>query len=1197
MEDNREAAADLKLWEQEKQALEERIAGLAVSELHAAGASLLSGRILLQAGSGELDGEKLWDSLDVKHTDDVSDTSGIDRLRMKLAEARRSTDDQVQQAVSADEGAYHWFLSQTNQAAASSRETLCAEVALLHTHISTMDSNGLCGAKADVLMGNLADLLKETFYQRHTRPSFAAWARVTANSALVRTSFDCLFRGLGSKGAARSVMNSLAIRMREKPSLDMFKVVTGLMMRIFRRPPFRAPFLSWAFAARRNRLLWSRASRLIFSTFTAKLRRIVRAWWKLCSNRRRHFELIIRRTSVIAFRRSQLFFRVWSHEVSDASKILVFGRRMGHTQRRSVLQQRLSLWRKHAQAIVRIKKGWHALKARRLFRALWKPFKGWIVVAMGQALRTPDPHKQSTLSSHADPSTAGSQTWSLELTAHLGRLLLYRSYRMQLRHKERWCCKKRLSGYMRRSIRAWTCMIRDSSIVARFTRARLVRARVRANADAFKIWAFQHPRRVNAMQIMSSHDGTGASPCGVETPQPRKDEFEIVDQAAAHAARLFEYIMPVQLRPICGTPASDKGARHVYFIWKNVITHFEGRMASRRNARACGQALDGWLAYQTTKSNLHSKHALFQLKWCLAPMTLAFARWSAWSCTSRCRRSILAKGLRQREVDLLICGLDSWKHNRRRHLKYSRHNRVTEHKSFMRKTELLVEVTFHWRHECKKAKVRAVAGERLAKRTRRFRLQKAFLHFMIELGQHSNAAITMPSWTRSVVDQAAREHFAFNVIDATSEAARSSHLMQYAFVFWAQLSQRRAAIMEKCHYRTHTRPLNRVFKTWSKFACFKRQMFPKFQRCVQRFIRITLRSALEFWQAYASICCILARRARNFLAAKNYRQCQHLLQFWHAYSASRLTLAQRAALLVDLGEVKHAKTLSRNAIQYWNTYANVRVLVGARLGRVLASRRERIKVSIIREWTHYMKHNQTVERFARRHGFAKMYRNWAAISKEKAKLARKGMQLVQQCEIRALRRAFTGMCHRMVTAEIAWQYRSSLRHIEVGSCSGHALRVWVKYMHQCRAQKSFHSIHNPQRLKVLLTSAFREWWFRSRRIYQLRLVLRTVRLANRHNLRGILYRWRHRMRDKQIRIAQRAKTVAREAHFLCCTVFRVWGLHVSALLTDINFRMVAIEHEQLRFAPSSASIHSFIRCTCVTPHSSAAHACARKSTG
>ena len=57
----------------------------------------------------------------------------------------------------------------------------------------------------------------------------------------------------------------------------------------------------------------------------------------------------------------------------------------------------------------------------------------------------------------------------------------------------------------------------------------------------------------------------------------------------------------------------------------------------------------------------------------------------------------------------------------------------------------------------------------------------------------------------------------------------------------------------------------------------------------------------------------------------------------------------------------------------------------------------------------------------------------------------------------------------MVAAEIAWQYKSSLKQIEVGSC-GHALRVWKRFVQNCREQKSFQLGYHTRRFAALIAN-------------------------------------------------------------------------------------------------------------------------------
>ena len=104
----------------------------------------------------------------------------------------------------------HIIILQTNQGDTASREALRAEVALLHTHIATSSHDDRL-SKVDILQDSLATLL-QTFSSKGMPDPFVAWARVTANSAVMRKIFIHLSRGVDRKGATKNMINGLAAR-------------------------------------------------------------------------------------------------------------------------------------------------------------------------------------------------------------------------------------------------------------------------------------------------------------------------------------------------------------------------------------------------------------------------------------------------------------------------------------------------------------------------------------------------------------------------------------------------------------------------------------------------------------------------------------------------------------------------------------------------------------------------------------------------------------------------------------------------------------------------------------------------------------------------------------------------------------------------------------------------------------------------
>ena len=219
LQDNREAANDFKLWEEERSALNKRIAELIgpgspdvnLSYGHALHPITLSMQSATLARRGVDDSVDEWRDLPI---DGLSDH--IDELRSKLVEVRRETDRQVQHAAEADEIAHHWFV-QTHATSSTSRESLSAEVVLLHAHIASNGGEGANGQQMEMLLDNFADYADRAIVKRRLVRILDAWAHVATTCKVMRDSFDHLYRGFGI-GTATGVMNALAVRMRENTS-------------------------------------------------------------------------------------------------------------------------------------------------------------------------------------------------------------------------------------------------------------------------------------------------------------------------------------------------------------------------------------------------------------------------------------------------------------------------------------------------------------------------------------------------------------------------------------------------------------------------------------------------------------------------------------------------------------------------------------------------------------------------------------------------------------------------------------------------------------------------------------------------------------------------------------------------------------------------------------------------------------------
>jgi len=1150
---------------------------------------------------------------------------------------------QVQRAAEADETAYQWFV-RTQQSSNADRDSLSAEVALLHSHIASRDKrDDLDCTKLELLLGNIAAYMDGNLLRFRVVRVFDVWARLAANGKTMRDSFAHLFRGL-SKGPTQNVMNGLAKRMRQKTSINMFKVITGLMLRLFRRPPFRAPFSAWAHATSRNRLLWRRSSRRAYATIQSKLRCIMRAWHRVLVRKNRNLALLWRRKSIIAFRVVQQAIHDWSKEVQSASQILFFNRRSRKSHRKTAVSNYFAPWRQYASKHRTLKQRWRSLKATRYYKALLRPFKGWHVIGM-RSTRALVHRASAILDSAAmlDPELQRGRVWPLDFTVQLAHLVIFTYSRMRLRRNEDICSKNVRFGYLLRSMQAWRERIGLKLTVQRFCFGRQVRTQARMCASAFWTWAMQHPRRLNLLQL-----STGVRASQEHAPAHIVQHLDVNAQQDApchvladeslsmHSTKFLQSLVP--LKSVDMQP-SEQGTKHMYFLWKKVLAQFESRLMLSFHAKQCRRVFDFWLDYKTQKFSMYRKQTVFQLRWFQTPILIIWKRWSSWTLEERCRKHILFVCLRRKGSALRSQVMYSWKDQRLLSLKTSRQKYAVDKRLALRNQSILHAALLQWRFEKHKRTVFAVAGKRLTKRTEKCRLQKAFLHFLIGI-EKVNANIIMRPWTRSSVKESAKEHFMFGIIEDNADRARSGFLLQKAFSFWYQLTKRRLEIAARCHRALYTRPQLCAFRAWSIFARVKHKMleglgesharyvhavmdscydmikawgwFTRVRRNVKkqlqthmrRIARCTLRPLIQFWSAY-----MLTRRALFHTAVghlrRRYRQlsrevieCWHeyarvhgwkkrkadrflarleiqrgniwlnnAVRFWEAYAVSRMSLAIRATTFADLGDAKHCKTLMQSTLQAWHTFAVSMQLVFdlSCRGR---SRQLRRRVATWRQylWLHQMKMGVKTKYCATL--VQKACSTWVIYTRHKARLARKGVLVMQRREQHAIARAFEGLCHCMVTAEIASQYRSCLKDIKVSSCAGHAFRVWLKYLRQCSMQVSYQAACHKRRVRALMTLSFREWWVRTGRIRRVRMILHTIHMLNRHLLRRCVYLWRRSTRETRIQRAQMAKAMIREAQCLCYIVFRLWEQHVQTLLMDVNVRIVAMEEDQLRFSLS-----------------------------
>jgi hypothetical protein len=1154
---------------------------------------------------------------------------------------------QVQRAAEADETAYQWFV-RTQQSSNAHRDSLSAEVALLHSHIASRDKrDDLDCTKLEFLLGNIAAYMDGNFLRFRVMRFFDAWARLAANGKTMRDSFAHLFRGL-SKGPTQNVMSGLAKRMRQKTSINMFKVITGLMLRLFRRPPFRAPFSAWAHATSRNRLLWRRSSRRAFATIQSKLRCIIRAWHRVLVRKNRNVALLWRRKSLIAFRVVQQSFHDWSKEVQSASKILFFNRRSRKSHRKTAVSNYFAPWRQYASKHRTLKQGWRSLKATRYYKALLRPFKGWHVIGM-RPTRALVHHcfsrASAVLDSAAmlDPELQRGRVWPLDFTVQLGHLVIFTYSRMRLRRNEDICSKNACFGYLLRSMKAWREKIGLKFMVQRFCFGRQVRTVARMCASAFWTWAMQHPRRLNLLQL-----STGVRTSEEHAPAHMVQHLDVnahqdapglvlTDESLSmHSTKFLRSLVPLKSAHM---QPSEQGTKHMYFLWKNVLAQFESRLMLSVHAKQCRRVFEFWLDYKTQKCSMYRKQTVFQLRWFQTPILIIWTRWSSWTLEERCRQHILSVCLRRKGSALRSQVMYAWKDQHLLNLKTSRLKYAVDKRLALRNQSILHAALLQWRFDKHKCTVLAVAGKRLTKRTEKYLLQKAFLHFLIGIDQ-VNANIIMRPWTRSSVHESAKEHFMFGIIEDNADEARSAFLLQRTFSFWCQLTKRRLEIATRCHHALYTWPQLCAFRAWSSFARVKHKMleglgesharhvhavmdscydmikawgwFTRVRRNVKkqlqthmrRITRCTLRPLIQFWSAY-----MMTRRALFHTAVghlrRRYRQLSReviecwqeyarlhgwkkrkadrflarieiqrgkiwlnsAVRFWEAYAVSRMSLAIRAATFTDLGDAKHCKTLMQSILQAWQTCA-VSMQHVFDLSCRCRSRQLRRGVATWRQylWLHQMKLGVKTKYCAAL--VQKACSTWVIYTRHKASLARKGVLVMQRREQHAIARAFEGLCHCMVTAEIASQYRSCLKDIEVSSCAGHAFRVWLKYLRQCSMQVSYQAACHKRQVRALMTLSFREWWVRAGRIRRVRIILHTIHMSNRHLLRRCLYLWRRSARETRIQRAQRAKAMIREAHCLCYIVFRLWEQHAQTLLMDVNVRIVAMEEAQLRLSLS-----------------------------
>ena len=1159
-QEKREFEIELRLWDDERQILTDRI------QQHA----LQLGSDSLKSLQGPLRPRTLGHGTGQRVLDHASDSGenipaeqayaeGVDllaSLRTKLIEVQFETDRHVRHAAEADEQAFDWWvhLYETNL---SSRNSVAAEVALLRAHIasSNYQENGIGGRKLQALLDNIGNYADIAFLRCRTMKIFDSWSRLAGSGKTLRDCFGHLLRGV-SKGGTKQVMQSLEKRMREDTSFGMFKVVTGLLLRTFRRPPFREPFLTWAYEACRTRILWRRSITTVLRVINATLRRIVGAWRRWVCVNHRHVGLIMRRKEVIEWRHMRQVFLEWSQEAIGDDRMFIDRRRSNYLNRKQALKNSIASWRRYWMKHRSLKNTWKTLKASRLYKAMVQPFHGWHVLS----LRSMHPHDYLASAiavpdaGMLDSALTGRRICSFEFTVKLAKLAIYRCYRRKLRRNERRCQEMMEGGRVHRSLYTWRDKTRHVFLVKRFICARQVREAARCSFAAFSIWQLQHPRRNNRVLLKSETTIQGHRQSAQSMPtiaEFRQGATNNVTYETTQRAGLdLQSLLPLKALNISDACCEEQGTRHMYFVWRTVVTQFENRLQCARLTKLRRCSFEIWLKYQTTKKDMFRKQALFQLRWAQTPLQILMMGWRSWALERHIRKVILRKNQFRKILSTQSKSFCLWKTSHNDLMQSFQHRQLVRAFSARLRRGVARHAFCAWLQKAQQKRAQLIARHRIEKRSEKHALQKAFLHFLLGMPRHAVTKTNpvMKSWTRSLVVQMAMENFTSGIIQDNVIVAHIDFLRHRCLSLWAQLTTRRIEVKERCHEINYIWPLQLAFRTWSRFVRVKNHILHGVIESQNRLFKSLMKLCGNMIVAWSDFTR-LSQQVKKQLKRHLYRLVRYTLRpyfkWWDAYTVMRLNFARRLSLfhrrypdtLAAIEDEKHHKKVLADVIRWWHKYAR-------------ASRAMRSKA----------------QNFNQRNNSSRGFATWASFTKRKAALYRKGMVLMQSVEIRALAKAFEGVRHHKVSAEIASQYRLCVRNIEIGSCAGHAFRVWLRYMYYCSFEKSRHADLACRHLHDLLQRLYRVWWVQAGRTRRLKLLSKIVHVISSNHLRRTIYLWnRHRQQSKIASVSLRAAVRAR-GQFSCYTVFRMWEQHVYAQLNCVSMRIISIEEDRLRNA-------------------------------
>jgi hypothetical protein len=1200
--EKQELEAGNKNWESERQALNALVQELAKGRgtgppkaLQMVGNAPQSVQMFGRSESGE---RGLHNSLATKRD---SSMGGLDEdagnLRKKLVQMQCDSDRYLRHAAEVDEQAYDWFVT-TSESSVSTREGLAAEVALLRAHIASRDLGGKNGAKFEALVRNVGIYADTAFSRWRLVRIMDAWSRFSGSCKMLRDGFSHLLRGVGNS-ESKAVLRSLSERIRENASFDNFKVVSGrLMLRAIHGSPCRGRFRAWAYTTFRNKMLWRHSSRLAFAKITIKMRQVIVVWRRLPVIRRWHVEVARRRTDVRSFRYLQWGFQVWAHEFWGASKLFLVRRRILRSHRRRALRRFIALWLGRMRNLKSLKHNWASLKTARTYRALARAYNGWIVMTSRKARAL---FRQQSLipavvrsSDASDPMLAGGRLWQVESTVQLGKLQLYRYYCLQLLRHEHLCTKKARNWSVLRCLRAWSGLSQHIALIKWFSRARQRRESCHRYAVSFGAWVLQHPRRTNLVRFKA-----GVQAQHLEAPPliqnhgdsdvqatPKRHATSADEALDVRSPDFLQLLMP--MKSLHGLePASPDGTQRMFFVWKTVVTHFESRIQHSRNTKRCRRVFECWLQYQIDKKDLFRKQALFMLRWSQTPLLVVLTRWKALSRECYRRKNSLIKFAERKRTASQLEILWFWKQFHLLHLKSAHVKSVVQGFCKRIRRSVLQFVLSQWWLKVDRRKVLLFAEQRIVKRTNRYSMQKAFLHFAAEINVDVNAHLR--SWPRSLVMQAYMENFKYGVVEKGMCQPYSDFFLNRIFNFWAELTRQRLAIIKRCNHAVYTWPLQCTFRTWARFVLIKHKIvdglgqshtrhvrkvlelcyvvikewswFTRVRKHVQkhlksqirRMTRYTLRPLFCFWSIYTDVCRSFARRKANFAhraAIRQHRRVQKVVNFWRAYTNWREEFEAKSAAILRMSNAKNSKRMRFKVFEWWRIFAGTRsgfdvkcatvmhmseakntgrlrrkafewwrIFAGTRSGFEVkcatvmhmseAKNTGRLRRKAFEWWRVYDGSRRNIiaqaNIVAQRCRKRRAYTIWSIYATRKAGLARKGMIVVHRREFSSLARGFDGFRHRMVTIEIASQFQSCIKDLQVGSLTGNAFRSWFNYKHLDSFDNAKQAAFAKKRLLAFLT------------------------------------------------------------RFLCRTVIRKWKRHIDDLTMNVNIRIVRLEEDMLRY--------------------------------